>query len=315
MKAFCPLKIKLSFAICALILLYEQMDFEAVRCDLLAIIRHAQEENSRSVPVLDTEAGTDAGSRSRSRSSSRSMSRSRSGLGARPRPSTKASGVASFNETGVVTAREEESAWWDSDGRMACLLLRLALNSASTYDPGNLEEASRTISSSSPSASSPSSSPIKASPALPTSMEESRPPSGGTNNCGLGGATLRFEPESSGDPQNHGLNKAAALLWSKVRGKHPRLSQADLWVLAAYAAIEVLGGPRIEFTGGRFDAKDGSRSYLNNDTQLSPDFTQFAGSNIEGAAQNKSSQASRLLPLDCGPLPVSNKVCKGFPAQ
>jgi len=146
-------------------------------------------------------------------------------------------------------------------------------------------------------------------------MEESRPPSGGTNNCGLGGATLRFEPESSGDPQNHGLNKAAALLWSKVRGQHPRLSQADLWVLAAYAAIEVLGGPRIEFTGGRFDAKDGSRSYLNNDTQLSPDFTQFAGSNIEGAAQNKSSQASRLLPLDCGPLPVSNKVCKGFPAQ
>ena len=149
-------------------------------------------------------------------------------------------------------------------------------------------------------------------------------PSGGTNNCGLGGATLRFEPEASGDPQNHGLNKAAALLWSKVRGKHPRLSQADLWVLAAYVAVEVLGGPRIEFTGGRFDAKDGSRSYLANDdaeTSLH-DSTEFEVPDIEVAGVrsavtigNKISRSSRLLPLDCGPLPVSNKVCKQYQSE
>ena len=84
-------------------------------------------------------------------------------------------------------------------------------------------------------------------------------PSGGSNNSGLGGATMRFSPEKD-DKQNAGLVQAAALLSAAVKEKHPRLSNADLWVLAAYAAVEALGGPAIPFVGGRFDARDGSRA-------------------------------------------------------
>jgi len=72
--------------------------------------------------------------------------------------------------------------------------------------------------------------------------------SGGSNN----GATMRHDKEAN-DPDNAGLGKARQLLES-VQARYPGLSHADLWILASYVAIEVTGGPRIRFTGGRVDA-------------------------------------------------------------
>jgi len=74
----------------------------------------------------------------------------------------------------------------------------------------------------------------------------------------------------------------------------PRLSQADLWVLAAYVAVEVLGGPRIAFTGGRFDAKDGSRAPFG-------DAPSYEGRYKGNTPKVYNPQGSRLLPLDLGP--------------
>jgi len=71
--------------------------------------------------------------------------------------------------------------------------------------------------------------------------------SGGSN-----GATMRHELEAK-DPDNLGLAAARSLL-EPVQAKYPGLSHADLWILAAYVAIEQTGGPRIRFTGGRQDA-------------------------------------------------------------
>jgi len=73
---------------------------------------------------------------------------------------------------------------------------------------------------------------------------------------GSNGATMRFKPESA-DDANAGLSLARARL-EAIKEKHPNLSYADLWVLASYVAIEEMGGPEIEFKGGRSDAKDGS---------------------------------------------------------
>jgi len=73
---------------------------------------------------------------------------------------------------------------------------------------------------------------------------------------GSNGATMRFAPESE-DGANAGLDHARARL-EAIKEKHPNLSYADLWVLASYVAIEEMGGPAIEFKGGRSDAKDGS---------------------------------------------------------
>lgn len=68
---------------------------------------------------------------------------------------------------------------------------------------------------------------------------------------GSNGATMRHALEA-GDPENAGLDHARQLL-EPVREKHPWLSYADLWIFAAYVAIEHTGGPRIKFTGGRTD--------------------------------------------------------------
>eukprot|EP00411_Alexandrium_monilatum_P000511 CAMPEP_0175193972 /NCGR_PEP_ID=MMETSP0093-20121207/6252_1 /TAXON_ID=311494 /ORGANISM="Alexandrium monilatum, Strain CCMP3105" /LENGTH=530 /DNA_ID=CAMNT_0016486881 /DNA_START=80 /DNA_END=1672 /DNA_ORIENTATION=- len=70
--------------------------------------------------------------------------------------------------------------------------------------------------------------------------------SGGSN-----GATMRYTVEAS-DPENAGLDKARQYL-EQVKQKHKGLSYADLWILAAYVAIEHTGGPSIEFIGGRVD--------------------------------------------------------------
>lgn len=74
---------------------------------------------------------------------------------------------------------------------------------------------------------------------------------GGTN-----GACMRFSPEKS-DPANNGLELARGFL-EEVKQEFPEITYADLWVLAAYVAIEKMGGPHIDFVPGRKDLKDGS---------------------------------------------------------
>ncbi|MEM8761905.1 MAG: peroxidase family protein, partial [Pseudomonadota bacterium] len=41
-----------------------------------------------------------------------------------------------------------------------------------------------------------------------------------------------------------------------VKQRHPGISHSDMWVLAAYAALEKTGGPVLKFKGGRKDATD-----------------------------------------------------------
>ena len=65
---------------------------------------------------------------------------------------------------------------------------------------------------------------------------------------------MRFKPEAS-DGANAGLDKARAFL-EVVKKKHPEITYSDLWILASYVAIEEMGGPAIEFTPGRIDAKE-----------------------------------------------------------
>merc|ERR1719350_2157809 len=65
---------------------------------------------------------------------------------------------------------------------------------------------------------------------------------------------MRWEKEAS-DPENAGLEKARSLL-EPIVSRHPGLSFADLWILAAYCAIEHTGGPTIPFQGGRVDAPE-----------------------------------------------------------
>lgn len=125
----------------------------------------------------------------------------------------------------VDVAREELEAMitedWDPTGKLRAMLLRLTWHSVATYDP-------------------------------------SEDYVGGTNNGGYGGATMRFAPESK-DLRNRGLLEAAQRMLEPIKAKHPKLSYADLWVLAAYVTVSSLGGPRIQFSAGRFDAKDGAK--------------------------------------------------------
>ncbi|ETO24986.1 Peroxidase family protein [Reticulomyxa filosa] len=62
-------------------------------------------------------------------------------------------------------------------------------------------------------------------------------------------------PLEAKDGANNGLDIARKRL-EQVKAKHPEISYADLWVLASYVAIESMGGPHIEFRGGRKDATD-----------------------------------------------------------
>eukprot|EP00928_Gymnodinium_smaydae_P022567 TRINITY_DN18909_c0_g2_i1.p1 TRINITY_DN18909_c0_g2~~TRINITY_DN18909_c0_g2_i1.p1 ORF type:complete len:610 (-),score=105.09 TRINITY_DN18909_c0_g2_i1:107-1879(-) len=68
---------------------------------------------------------------------------------------------------------------------------------------------------------------------------------------GSNGATMRHTLEAN-DPENVGLDKARQYL-EPVKEKYRWLSYADLWILAAYVAIEHTGGPVIPFQGGRSD--------------------------------------------------------------
>jgi len=66
---------------------------------------------------------------------------------------------------------------------------------------------------------------------------------------------MRFEPERSYN-DNMGLDLPRDFL-EPVKTLNPELSYADLWVLAGYEAVEMLGGPRITFRAGRIDATAG----------------------------------------------------------
>eukprot|EP01012_Entosiphon_sulcatum_P040580 TRINITY_DN54255_c0_g1_i1.p1 TRINITY_DN54255_c0_g1~~TRINITY_DN54255_c0_g1_i1.p1 ORF type:complete len:292 (-),score=46.88 TRINITY_DN54255_c0_g1_i1:41-916(-) len=73
---------------------------------------------------------------------------------------------------------------------------------------------------------------------------------------GSNGATMRFLPES-GYGADTGLNLARDFL-QPIKDLHPEIPYSDLWILAGYTALEAMGGPHIEFHGGRRDALNGS---------------------------------------------------------
>lgn len=75
-----------------------------------------------------------------------------------------------------------------------------------------------------------------------------------TGTGGSNGAGMRYAVEA-GDPENAGLGKAREIL-AAVQKTFSWLSVADLWILAAYVAIEKTGGPVIDFRGGRVDAPE-----------------------------------------------------------
>jgi len=72
---------------------------------------------------------------------------------------------------------------------------------------------------------------------------------------GSDGATMRFDPEAK-HGANAGLQVARAAL-EPVKAQFPDVSYADLWTLAAVAAIEYMGGPAISWRAGRVDAASG----------------------------------------------------------
>lgn len=94
-------------------------------------------------------------------------------------------------------------------------------------------------------------------------------PHGGTQ-----GATMRFEPEASYG-ENRGLTEARQAL-APIVAAHAGASTADVWVLAAYVAVEHMGGPRIELAPGRSDATEGGAGVCPPEKRL-PGFDDAAG--------------------------------------
>lgn len=73
-------------------------------------------------------------------------------------------------------------------------------------------------------------------------------------------AVIRFTTSGEGKfDENRGLMDAVKLL-TPLQAKHPNISHADLWALAANVAIEVMGGPRICTRFGRLDAASSTES-------------------------------------------------------
>ena len=70
-------------------------------------------------------------------------------------------------------------------------------------------------------------------------------------------AAMRFEPACK-HGANAGLSAARDLL-EPLHKKHPTISYADLWSLAAVVAVDEMGGPSIPWRWGRKDATDGKR--------------------------------------------------------
>ncbi|KAI0125534.1 peroxiredoxin [Xylariales sp. AK1849] len=78
-----------------------------------------------------------------------------------------------------------------------------------------------------------------------------------TNTGGSNGAGMRYE-EEGGDPANAGLAHARAFL-EPVKKQFPWITYADLWCLAAIVAIREMGGPEIQWQGGRTDFTEDSK--------------------------------------------------------
>ena len=75
-----------------------------------------------------------------------------------------------------------------------------------------------------------------------------------TNSGGSEGAAMRFvHGTEAKDPENAGLDHAIKYL-QPIKDKYPLMSYSDMWILAAYVAIEHMGGPSIGFKPGRVDA-------------------------------------------------------------
>ena len=72
-------------------------------------------------------------------------------------------------------------------------------------------------------------------------------PHGGSN-----GATMRFPPEANYS-DNRGLEPAISFLNPIYDQFEGEISHSDLWIFAAYVAVEGVGGPTIEFVPGRVD--------------------------------------------------------------
>ncbi|CAD7932847.1 unnamed protein product [Amoebophrya sp. A120] len=70
---------------------------------------------------------------------------------------------------------------------------------------------------------------------------------------GLEGATMRFRPERS-DAHNRACDHVHKRIETLVKNKHPWISFADAFALAAYVVIEVSGGPIIPLSVGRRDS-------------------------------------------------------------
>ncbi|CAK8576721.1 unnamed protein product [Lathyrus sativus] len=69
--------------------------------------------------------------------------------------------------------------------------------------------------------------------------------------------SIRNEEEYS-HGANNGLKKAIDFC-EEVKAKHPKISYADLYQLAGVVAVEVTGGPTVNFVPGRRDSKISTR--------------------------------------------------------
>lgn len=78
-----------------------------------------------------------------------------------------------------------------------------------------------------------------------------------TDTGGSNGAGMRYEAEG-GDPANAGLQHARAFL-EPVKDQYPWITYSDLWTLAGVVAVQEMGGPEIEWKGGRTDFVDDSK--------------------------------------------------------
>ena len=68
---------------------------------------------------------------------------------------------------------------------------------------------------------------------------------------------MRYEAEG-GDPANAGLQHARVFL-EPIKSKHSWITYADLWTLGGVVAVKEMGGPEIEWKGGRTDYVDDSK--------------------------------------------------------
>jgi cytochrome c peroxidase len=74
-----------------------------------------------------------------------------------------------------------------------------------------------------------------------------------SSNTGGPRAVMRFNSGESKHGANAGLQIARDLL-EHLKAKHPEMSNADFWSLAAFCAIKVMDGPDVAWRAGRPDA-------------------------------------------------------------